>query len=98
MRIQLCTGPCTGPPLDLACLPPPPDPTRCCRPPSPSPPPTHPTHPLGASQVTLVGKIVSVVDAAVRYRMVLSDGTGQAEVLVWLSGDNEMVSRGCVCG
>lgn len=48
--------------------------------------------------MTLVGKIVSVVDAAVRYRMVLSDGTGQAEVLVWLSGDNEMVSRGCVCG
>eukprot|EP00879_Flechtneria_rotunda_P026457 GHRR01028208.1.p1 GENE.GHRR01028208.1~~GHRR01028208.1.p1 ORF type:complete len:239 (+),score=99.47 GHRR01028208.1:701-1417(+) len=39
--------------------------------------------------VTIVGKIVSVQDSNMRLTMVVSDGTGEAELLHWLQEDTE---------
>jgi hypothetical protein len=38
-------------------------------------------------QVTIVGKILSVQDSNLRITIVISDGTGTAEVSHWLSAE-----------
>ena len=50
---------------------------------------------IAYAQVTLVGRLVSMVEQATNLTLVLDDGTGQVELKYWIDNDEaELVCRG----
>ena len=50
---------------------------------------------IAYAQVTLVGRLVSMVEQATNLTLMLDDGTGQVELKYWIDNDEaELVCRG----